>query len=233
MILFTPILIAAAVVPAWFLLRYIQQMDRLEPEPPALIRKLILYGLIATFLAALTETFGSMFLSSVFAEGTVIHDLLMYFIVVAVSEEGFKYLLLKKATWSHPAFDCMFDGVVYAVAIALGFALWENIGYVLQFGFATALVRAVTAIPGHASFGVFMGAMYGAAKRASAFGNEAESRKLRKQAVLVPVLLHGLYDFIATGQNGFYTVLFFAFIILLFKRAKRIVLELSAGDSYF
>ena len=49
-------------------------------------------------------------------------------------------------------------GKVYAVFVSLGFALWENISYVLHFGFQTAIVRSLTAIPGHACFGVFMGA---------------------------------------------------------------------------
>ena len=49
------ILIAAAVIPAWFLLRYIRQMDRLEQEPPALIRKLVILGLCSTLLAALSR----------------------------------------------------------------------------------------------------------------------------------------------------------------------------------
>ncbi|MBQ1423255.1 MAG: PrsW family intramembrane metalloprotease [Lachnospiraceae bacterium] len=227
------ILIAAAVIPAIMLLNYIRKADRLEAEPPALIRRLVLLGLGATVLAALTESLGSAFLSYVFSEGTLIHDLLMYFIVVAVSEEGFKYLLMKKAPWNHPAFNCVFDGVVYAVAISLGFALWENIGYVMQFGFGTAIVRAVTAVPGHASFGVFMGALYGAAKRASLYGDEVTSKKLRSQAVLLPVILHGLYDFIATGESGVYLVLFFVFIWLLFKKAKQTVKNLSENDAYF
>ena len=59
MFLFSPILIAAAVIPAWFLLRYIRQMDRLEQEPPALIRKLVILGLCSTLLAALTESLGA------------------------------------------------------------------------------------------------------------------------------------------------------------------------------
>ena len=67
----------------------------------------------------------------------------MYFVVVAISEEGFKYVLLKKRTWKSREFNCEFDGVVYAVFVSLGFALWENIFYVLSYGFATAVARLV------------------------------------------------------------------------------------------
>ena len=98
----------------------------------------------------------------------MIYDALLYFGVVAVSEEGFKFLLLHRRTWRESEFDCCFDGVVYAVFLSLGFALWENIRYVLAYGFATAVARALTAVPGHACFGVFMGAWYGAARREAA-----------------------------------------------------------------
>ncbi len=233
MFIFSPILIAAAVIPAVMLLNYIRQMDRLEPEPPALIRRLVVSGLIATFLAGATESAGAALLGNLFPDSTLLHDLLLYFIVVGLSEEGFKYLLMKRATWNSSEFNCVFDGVVYGVTVSLGFALFENIGYVMQFGLMTALVRAVTAIPGHASFGVFMGAMYGAAKRASIRGDETTSAKCRQQALIIPVLLHGFYDFIATGQSGVYMIIFIVFICLLFKKAKQMVMAISATDEYF
>ena len=233
MFLFTPVLIAAAVIPAVMLLNYIRRIDRLESESPALIRRLVMNGLIATFLAGAAEMAGSAVLGVLLPNSTLIHDFLMYFVVVALSEEGFKYLLMKRSTWNSPEFNCMFDGVVYGVTVALGFAVFENIGYVLQFGLMTALVRAVTAIPGHASFGVFMGAMYGAAKRASIRGDEITSSKLRTQALVIPVLLHGFYDFVATGQNEICMIIFLVFIVVLFKKAKKMVQTLSAVDEYF
>ena len=98
------------------------------------------------------------------------YNAIMYFGIVAFSEEGAKYFLLRRRSWHSAAFNCQFDGVVYAVFVALGFALWENISYVLMYGLSTALVRAVTAVPGHACFGVFMGVWYGLAKRLTAQG---------------------------------------------------------------
>lgn len=87
------------------------------------------------------------------------------FVIVAIAEESSKYFFLKKRTWNNPEFNCQYDGVVYAVFVSLGFALWENINYVLSYGFSTAIVRAITAIPGHACFGVFMGVFYGLARK--------------------------------------------------------------------
>ena len=150
-----PVLIAAAVLPAIFLLIQINKADKLDREPPGMILNLVFWGAVSTALAVYTERLGTTVLDALWPEDSLIYRLLMYFIVVGLSEEGFKYLLLKRRTWYSPDFNCQFDGVVYAVCVALGFALWENIGYVVMYGFGTALVRAVTAVPGHACFGVF------------------------------------------------------------------------------
>ena len=226
----TLLLVAAAVIPAVWLLIRVYRADHLEKEPFRLLIWLVILGVIATALATVTEQLGDTALMSVFPEGGIIYDLLLYFVVVAISEEGFKYLLLKKRTWRSPEFNCEFDGVVYAVFVSLGFALWENIFYVLNYGFATAVARAVTAIPGHAAFGVFMGVWYGIAKRYDIAGYAAESKASLRKALWIPVLLHGAYDFIATYQNGWMSLIFLAFIVWMFRTALKLVKKTSAMD---
>ena len=157
---------------------------------------------------------------------------MMYFIVVAFSEEGFKYLLLKNRTWYSPAFNCQFDGVVYATFVSLGFALWENIGYVLRYGFGTAMVRAVTAVPGHACFGVFMGAWYGLAKRYDNMGKQSASKICRFMAFLLPAFMHGCYDFIATMESVHYGWIFVGFIAVMFIIALLVIRNMSKHDRY-
>ena len=181
-----PILIAAAVIPAVFLLVHVYRADKLEKEPAPLLISLVLYGIAATFIALLLERFGSWLLGRYFPENSTPYNVLMYFGVVAFSEEGAKYFLLKRRTWNSAAFNCQFDGVVYAVFVSLGFALWENISYVLMYGLSTALVRAVTAVPGHACFGVFMGVWYGLAKRLHGQGKDGASKLCRVLALLLP-----------------------------------------------
>lgn len=225
------ILIAAAVIPAVWLMIRVYRADRLEKEPARLLIRLVILGVIATALAGVTEQAGDMLLMSIFPEENILYNFLLYFVVVAVSEEGFKYLLLKKRTWRNPEFNCEFDGVVYAVFVSLGFALWENIFYVLSYGFANAVARAVTAIPGHASFGVFMGVWYGAAKRYDMAGYAEESKRARQRALWIPVLLHGTYDFIATYENEWMSLVFLVFVIWMFRTALKLVKKTSAADS--
>ena len=227
-----PILIAAAVIPAIVLLSYVYRADRLEPEPPGLLWSLVWQGIVATALAMFTERLGMTLLGRWCPADSPLYNVLLYFVVVAVSEEGFKYLLLRRRTWNSPAFNCQFDGVVYAVFVSLGFALWENIDYVVMYGFGTALLRAVTAVPGHACFGVFMGAFYGLARRYENYGEAGRSRLCRVLAVLVPVLLHGGYDFIASTESGDGTWIFVVFVLLLFAAAFLLVRRLSRRDRY-
>lgn len=226
------ILIAMAVIPAIWLMIKVYQADKLEKEPVGFLIKLALLGVVATVLAGVTETVGALVLQALFSRQPLIYLLLFYFGVVALSEEGFKYLLLKNRTWRSPYFNCQFDGVVYAVFVSLGFALWENIAYVLQYGLATALVRAVTAVPGHACFGVFMGVWYGAAKRYELAGAEDTARIARRRALLIPALLHGCYDFIATVDKTAYSLIFAAFVIVLFLLSYRLIRRASRNDEY-
>ena len=235
MILFTSfhfILVAAAIIPAIALLLYVYREDRLEKESPGLIIKLVVMGAVSTLLASITEQIGMSILESAFYENSFAYRALLYFVVVAFSEEGFKYLVLKVGTWRNPEFNCKFDGVVYAVAVSLGFALWENIQYVLAYGFSTALIRAVTAVPGHACFGVLMGGWYGLAKRKEVQGWNSASRLARVFAVVCPALVHGAYDYIATNESDLGTISFIVFVIIMFVICFYTVRRLSNEDKY-
>ena len=226
------ILVAAAVIPAVALMVYVYKADKMEREPTTLLWRLILQGIISTALAVFTERLGAQALSSFVRSNTLLYQILFFFLVVGLSEEGFKYLLLKRRTWDSPSFNCRFDGVVYAVFVSMGFALWENIDYVVMYGLETAFIRALTAVPGHACFGVFMGAWYGLAKSHDRHGHEKYSKVCRYFAVICPVLLHGLYDLIATLDRGELSLVFIGFIAVMFLAAYRTVKKLSAQDKY-
>ncbi len=223
------ILIAAAVIPAVFLMVRVYRSDRLEAESPRLLWQLVKAGILSSLLALLEERIGSAILNRLVEPNTVLYNAILYFVIVAIAEESSKYLLLRRNSWRTPEFNCQYDGVVYAVFVSLGFALWENISYVMNYGFSTALVRAVTAIPGHACFGVFMGVFYGAAKKYANAGVKGVSKACRVLAVVFPALLHGAYDYIASMEQtdgnwyfiGFVAVMFLVSFLLVGKAAKK------------
>ncbi len=226
------ILIAAAVVPAIFLMVRVWRADRLEKESPWLMWQLVKGGIFSALLALLEERVCSWILDAAVPRDSALYNVLLYFAVVAVAEESSKYLFLKRNSWSSREFTSQYDGVIYAVFTSLGFALWENVSYVLHFGFGTALVRAVTAIPGHACFGVFMGVFYGLARKYENLGKPSASRFCRVLCLCIPVLLHGTYDYIATTQQtagGWY---FTAFVAALFVVSYILVGNMSKKDRY-
>ena len=227
-----PILIAAAVLPAVFLLIKVEREDHLEKESRGLLFSLVAFGIISTAIASLGERIGMVILANIFQQESVLYNFLLFFGVVAFSEEGAKYVLLKRRTWNNPEFNCQFDGVVYSVFVSLGFALWENIGYVAMYGLGTAVVRALTAVPGHACFGVFMGTWYGMAKRREGAGDYDGAKRMRVRALLVPAVLHGFYDFVATYNSDVMNIVFLVFVILMFITAWRLVKHVSANDAY-
>ena len=226
------ILVLAAVIPAVNLLIKVYKSDRIEPESPRILKDLIIAGVLAGIIAMIEEHVFVYILDLILNKGSVLYNFILTFLIVAVSEESSKYLLMKRRTWRSTEFDCRFDGVVYAVFTSLGFAILENIFYVFEFGLSTALVRAFTAIPGHACFGIFMGTFYAIAKEYAYRNDRKKSSFYRMLAVLIPVILHGAYDFIATMNNTLSLLIFIIFIVAMFIIANKLVAKLSREDHY-
>lgn len=205
-------LLILAVFPVVVLLVYIFRKDPVEKEPGKLLAQLLGLGVLAVVPVVFIESLGINLLEF-YPYYDLVYVILEDFLVVALVEEGFKFLVLWGRTWKHPAFDYAFDGIVYAVFVSMGFAVAENIGYVFEFGFNTAILRAFTAIPGHCVFAVFMGYFYAQAAVARADGNTSKVRSNLFLALLVPILCHGTYDVLAMIVDE--VTLFMFFILLI------------------
>jgi RsiW-degrading membrane proteinase PrsW (M82 family) len=195
----------SAVVPSILLLWYIRARDR-NPEPRSLVLKTFLLGALICVpvvpTAMALEGLGMRLLPD-FGGG----PLSKAFLGAAIPEELFKFLVLRWYVWRKPAFDEPLDGVVYGATASLGFATLENILYVGEHGLTVAVLRAVTAVPGHAFTGVVMGAFLGRAR----FAAPSRQFGLLAAGFFWAVLLHGAYDaFLFTGTG----LAFFALVVL-------------------
>ncbi len=211
------ILLAAALLPPFYLFYKIYQKDRIEPESSKLIVRLFLAGALTTIAASVLELAGTFILNSFgLNPNSTLYMLIDNFLVIACAEEGVKRFALKRITWKNPEFNFLFDGVVYATAVSLGFAAAENVMYVTGFGgLGTAFIRAFTAIPLHCITGIYMGHFYGMARYAENRNNPAAMKAYMKQSILIPVFLHGLYDFLASMESDFFTLAFYAVVIVI------------------
>lgn len=222
----TKILIAVAVLPALAVMLYIRHIDKVEREPWGLLFKIMLFGALSVIPILICEEIVGFFIDGLFPKGSILHGAAEAFLCAALCEESFKLLVLRRRTWKHPAFNYTFDGVVYGVFASMGFALIENILYVLQYGLSTGIVRALTSIPGHAIFGVFMGMYYGLAKREDLLGNVAQRKHNMFMAWLTPLLLHGFYDFWLMVDIDIWPLIglvyYIAMVVIAFRKLSRI-----------
>ena len=224
------IYILAAVIPAVILLRYVYRHDTVEKEPPGLLILLLLMGVIAALASGVLERIAQTVLSLFVNAESPVYTILLAFLVVALVEEGMKFWLLKWRTWNHPAFNYRFDGVVYAVFVSLGFAAYENILYVFNYGLSVALPRALLAVPGHMSFAVGMGIFYGRAKCCWERGNDAAATANLVLGYVLAVFLHGFYDACAMIGTTLAMILFVGFVAVMFLGVYRSLKRESARD---
>jgi RsiW-degrading membrane proteinase PrsW (M82 family) len=203
-------LLLLALAPAFVIMIYVYLRDKFEKEPINLILKGLLLGAIIIFPVGLVENyilgFGKTF-------ETIPKAAWDGFIAAGATEEAFKYFMVFILIWRNRNFNEKFDGIVYAVSVSLGFATVENLFYVFsENSMQVGLLRAFTAVPGHAIFGVVMGFYLGLARF-----SEREKGKWLLRAFLVPWLLHGIYDFLIMSGHPLLILAFIPFLIFMYR----------------
>lgn len=201
--------------PAVVLMALVYRQDKVEKEPLNYLFRLILAGVLSGILTIFLGQLPELIVSSFKSINDPSYPIYRAFFAVALVEEGTKFYLLKKASWHNLEFNYRFDGIVYAVAVSLGFASLENVLYIYQFGLGIALGRALMSIPGHLCFGILMGFYYGLAKFRERRG--LSYRYALGLSVLVPIFLHGFYDAILMLNQQSLMPIFYGFIVLLFS----------------
>ncbi|HZI09088.1 MAG TPA: PrsW family glutamic-type intramembrane protease [Myxococcus sp.] len=215
----------SAVVPSLLLFWYIYARDK-RPEPHGLLLRTFLLGAVICLPVVPSAMYLESLGADLAATGVWGSALVRAFLGAAIPEEVFKFLVLYGYVWRKPAFDEPLDGVVYGATASLGFATLENILYVGQNGFEVAVLRALTAVPGHAFTGVIMGAFVGRAKLAP----EGQRFGLLAAGLGWATLLHGAYDtFLMTGTA--FAVLAFGVLAIEVQWGRRLYRTLQTEQS--
>ena len=226
------ILIIAAAAPCVAFMIYVYRKDRVEKEPLGLLLLLLVGGFLSTGIAIVLEQVSTNILDYIFYSYSLLYIIIENFLCVGFVEEWSKYFFLKLFTWKNKNFNCTFDGIIYSVFVSLGFAMLENVLYVLRGGLKTALLRAALSIPGHVSYSVIMGLFYSYAKKAEVQGKEASSKRLRRAGLLLSSIVHGLFDFCLSVDNEIYIVIFAILVVVLDVSMFAIVKKESKNDEY-
>jgi len=195
--LYTVAVLLVSIAPALAFLVLILALDRREPEPLSLVLKVIGFGAVSAIPAGLAE---------MLLEGLPLFGLpglpgaaAVAFIQVAPVEEACKLAVVLLYAWRKTSFNEENDGIVYAGAGAIGFALLENIIYVARLGLGTGAARAFSAIPLHVFTAVLVGLHVGRARFAA---SRAVRTRLLLRGAALAWSVHGLYDMLAMSGSA-------------------------------
>ena len=183
-------LLALAIAPGLAICLFIFHRDAYNREPKR--------NLLFSFFLGACSIITAVIIEGLFKEippKTISGTAISAFLVVALTEELGKFLVLRYYAYTRKSFDEPLDGIVYGVMISMGFATLENILYVSKYaglgqGYQIAFLRMFTAVPAHATFGVLMGYYVGKAKF-----DAVNNTRLLLAGLFWAVLFHGAYDY--------------------------------------
>jgi protease PrsW len=191
----TFLLLTLAVVPPAAFMYFIYWMDRHEPESMRTVLVAMGLGALSTIPAIIVQlSFENVLL---FNLGGIAGGFFESFLLVAPSEEFFKFLFIYLYLRKKPFYDEINDGIVFYGAGAIGFALLENIFYVLDYGFATGVMRAFTSIAIHTFCGIIIGYHAGLAR----FADQERPGRLIFRGLFLAYLTHALYNTLVAAES--------------------------------
>ena len=222
------LLVLVAAAPSLALLTYFYLRDRYEREP---LGHLVAAYLLGAFAMLTAQGMDVIIADSIPADwlhtGGESARLFDAFVIAGAVEEIAKWVMLFAAVYAWREFDEPLDGLLYGVAIALGFATLENFIFLSNRGLAIAWQRAIFAVPAHALFGGCMGYYAGRAKFAPADAHRSRRFWLALAlSLVVPITFHGAYDYALLHGLGWkvwtaISVLSLTFWVFVLRRVKR------------
>lgn len=197
--------ITAALAPGLSLLTFLYLKDKYEAEPIHMVLKVFLVGVLIVVPIMVLQRGVEIWLG----EGNFV----MAFIQSSGVEEFIKWFVLFHLIYNHVEFDEPYDGILYAGAISLGFATTENLLYsiFMPADLSAMLMRAMLPVSGHMLFGVLMGYYLGRAK----FSNGKGRNLFLMLSLLLPIGIHGLFDWIIVTRENDWLMAMIPFMGLL------------------
>jgi len=207
-------LIGAAIAPGIALLSYFYLRDNLEPEPISMVVRSFIFGVLLAFPI--------MILQFIIKTDWELNYIWFEAIVTsALVEEFFKFMVVYFTAFKHVEFDEPYDGIVYAVAVSIGFATLENFLYLIINGLDVAIYRAILPVSSHALFAVWMGYYLGLGKFAPTIQRQ---RLLIGLSFGIPALFHAVYNLILSSVEYWMWMIYPLLIVLWWLSLKKVKL---------
>lgn len=192
------ILFAGIMAPALFWLGYFYYKDRFQPEPLKIIGTAYILGLAVAFVClkfyGLFPLIGIPYDPSALMESKRIQFLVYSIAITGLFEELFKFLPFFLIMLHLKTFDEKTDGIIYASTIALGFASFENIGYLPYLEGFELFGRAFASPLTHTIFSSLWGYSVGKARLEG-----GSLLKASLQGIFLAAFCHGVFNFLTTA----------------------------------
>ena len=208
-----PILFFISVLPVFVIAIILYALDK-EKEAVGTMFKYYALGLLAAVMAVILEMF-----VQIPTDNNLILIFIDCFFCIALVEESAKLSSLKIGLSGEKSYNNFYDSIIFSTAVSLGFAGIENVLYVLSssmqslsLGIGTGLLRAFLAVPGHVIFAIFMGFFLDKAVEAKV--NRKSPGMWNALAIIVPTILHGIYDFFCFTMSAIDTPIYLMLFVL-------------------
>lgn len=202
------ILIAFAPCAFWLWIIYLG--DRCKPGQKRLMVRTFFLGVIVAAPVAVIES--RLYPGSVQQTLSVGTALYVSFVVAGIVEETSKFLVVRLGVYNSLYYNQPEDGLIYSASAALGFASFENIIYILNFGFQVILVRGLFSNLAHVLFSSLWGYPLALTKLGT-----IKNKSVTYVGLAGAIIAHGLFDFLFfTGTVYTYLVipLFLGMVVL-------------------
>lgn len=184
-----------------------------HPEPKSFILLTFLLGALAAPLAAGIELGGIRLLERI-SLPLIISNFLIFFVIIALVEEYWKYLAVRLMVAKNKVFDEPTDAMIYLIVAGLGFAAVENVLALFTFvsktsdAFELILLRFLSATLLHVLASAIVG--YYLARQHFFL----EKHQIIK-GLVIAAGLHGLYNLLALSSDGFQNLSVTIYIVIL------------------
>ena len=173
-------------IPSVLLYIYLRNLRKDEPEYRKHCRRLLLRGVLCSVGVAVLAFLLNVAWKLAGPTNDLLKAAFRTFIIAAFIEEFVKYMSANKTIKKYHDKINWLDCIAFVAIVGIGFQWIETVVYLLESNFIQILVRGFTM--GHPSYGMLMGYFIG---KASYTGK----RSYKNTAFLLPLLLHGMYDF--------------------------------------
>jgi len=226
-------LLYLAILPSIIIGYSIYRSDKVEKEPITELLKAFLLGIVSAILTVFLSYLFGIIKINVTGIKTLPGLFCYAMIGISLVEEGCKWFCTYFFLHKNKNYNYLFDGIVYAAFVSLGFATVENVIYSLVGGLEAVLIRGVLTVPAHVFFAVFMGYYMSFAKVARLQEDKKNYVTFLTLSLLIPTLLHGFFDFLLLSEKGIFLVLFFFFVIFLYTISICQIRKLSSMERPF